>query len=125
MSSEYVELLKDLSRPIPGIGFRRMFGADCMFHDGLMFAILHEERLYLKVDEDTRGLFDEEGLPPFTYPHKDGTTGTLSGYRLAPERLYDEGDEFCDWARRAIAVAHRAAEKKVAKPRKKNIRTKG
>ena len=40
-------------------------------------------------------------------------------YWRAPERLYDEPDEFVEWARRALAVSLASPAKKKAKRKTK------
>ena len=47
-------------------------------------------------------------------------------YWRAPERLYDEPDEFIDWCRAAVAVARRSeAAKAEEKARKASRKRKG
>jgi DNA transformation protein and related proteins len=118
MPSDYPDLIKDLARPIPGVTFKRMFGGHGVFRDGLMFAILLDEKLYFKADDSSRGRYLAEGLPPFSYARKGGAAPVSLSYMLAPERLYDEADEFCEWAREAIEVARRADAKKPARQRR-------
>lgn len=116
MNAELRDLLADLTRPIPGVVLRRMFGGVGLFADGLMFAILIGDDLYLKVDADSAAAFDAEDLPPFRYARKDGMA-VLTSYRRAPERLFDDSDEFLDWARVAVATARRVALR--PKPRRR------
>lgn len=98
-----------------------MFGVDGVFMrlpDGdLMFGLIASETLYLKVDDSTRGDFEEEGERPFVYESKTGKQDVASYYEL-PEALYDEPDVFTDWARKAFDVALRAR-----KPKKKRKKT--
>ena len=71
-----------------------------------MFALVAEDTLYLKADEDTAIAFKAEGCGPFLYDGKDRPVA-MRYWRL-PERLYDEPDEFRQWALNAFAVAERA-----------------
>lgn len=121
------EFLRDLMEPLGGIAFRKMFGGLSIYQDGLVFALEIDGSLYFKVDEQTRGRFVAEECPQFEYTTKDGRTNQMSYWR-APERLYDEPDEFIEWCRTAIGVARRAdaakAEQKARKvSRKRKITT--
>lgn len=93
--------------PLGRITVRRMFGAQGVFLDGLMFAIIAGETLFLKADDETRADFQAEGLSQISYDKSDGTT-ILMAYWQAPDRLLDDDDEMIAWARKAILVARRA-----------------
>jgi DNA transformation protein len=121
MDGSFREFLADLFDQIGGVGFRRMFGGLGIFREGLMFALVADDVLYFKTDDETRPAFEVEGCGPFTYQAKDGLRST--SYWRAPERLYDEPDEFRNWAMTAFAVAERFKEKK-PKPRAPRRRSK-
>ena len=88
-----------------------MFGKTGVFCDGLMFGMVTDNMLYLRVDDDNRLAFKEaESSPPLNYAKK-GETIDLSFWR-APERLFDEPDELVTWARIALAAARRVAAKR-------------
>lgn len=89
---------------------RAMFGGGGVFHDGIMFAIIANELLYLKADDTNRCDFEAEGMGPFAYESK-GKTATMS-YWEVPERLYDDPDEFATWAAKAYTVAVKAKKKR-------------
>jgi DNA transformation protein len=110
MPGGFHELLEELFGPLEGVTFRRMFGGVGVFRQGMMFALVDDDVLYLKADEATSPAFAAEGSSPWTYPGMRGAT-TLPYWRL-PERLLDEPEEFRQWALTAFAVAER---KKAAK----------
>ena len=112
--SALVEHLMDVLRPLGGVAARRMFGGAGMFRDGLMFALIADEVLYLKADATTVPTFEAEQLGPFTYGTKNGNR-VLTSYWQAPERLLDDDEEMRDWCRRAADVAERAAGGKIVK----------
>ena len=107
----------DLFAPFGRILVRRMFGGDGLFHDGVMFGLVYEERIFLKTSEDTRKSFIAEGLKPFTYPMKKGE-GILTSYYPLPDRLYDDPEDLAEWARAAYGVARNSptAQKKKRAP---------
>jgi len=90
---------------------RRMFGKTGVFCDGVMFGMVRDNVLYLRVDDYNRVIFKEaEAFPSLSYEKKDRTID-LSFWR-APERLFDEPVELVTWARVALAAARRVAAKR-------------
>ena len=112
------EFLEELFAPVGRIQLKRMFGGLGAFSDGLMFAIVIAEIIYLKADAETWAAFEAESCTPFVCPRKDGRAVSLSYWRM-PERLIDEPDEFVAWSRQAIAVARRADATKAKKPKRR------
>lgn len=93
------------------VSMRRMFGKTGVFCDGLMFGMVTENVLYLRVDDHNREAFREaEAYPPLNY-EKQGQMIDLSFWR-APERLLDEPDELIEWARIALEAARRVAARR-------------
>ena len=115
VDSALIEHLMDVLRPLGGVAARRMFGGAGLFRDGVMFALISDEVLYLKADATTVPAFEAENLGPFTYGTKKGYR-VLTSYWLAPERLLDDDEEMRDWCRRAADVAGQAARGKVKAP---------
>ena len=109
VSNEYKAFLTDLFAGFGPVSIRSMFGGGGVFHDGLMFALIADDTLYLKVDDINRGDFESEGMKPFTYTGK-GKPVSMS-YWEVPEATYDDPDLFVEWARKAFAAAQRAKKK--------------
>jgi DNA transformation protein and related proteins len=86
------------------VTIRPMFGGAAVQHDGLTFALLDDDVLYLKVNDETRSKFEAEGLKPFSYPTKKGDMVML-GYYRAPSRCLDDADEMKAWCSTAFDVA--------------------
>lgn len=82
-----------------------------------MFAIVMDQRLYLKVDAQSRPEFEQLGLAAMTYEAK-GKAVKLS-YFEAPDAIMDCPQQAADWARRAFDAALRVQAKRLSKPRKK------
>jgi DNA transformation protein and related proteins len=110
-SESFAEFLREQLAPLGRITMRRMFGKTGVFCDGVMFAMVTENTLYVRVDDQNRVTFKEaESFPPLNYA-KRGSTIDLSFWRV-PERLFDEPDELVMWARAALAAARRVAAKR-------------
>lgn len=118
-----VEYFRDLCRPLGNVTSKRMFGGLCLWHEGLAFALVIADTLYLKVDDVNGPAFDARSLPRFSYETKTGRT-TVMSYARAPEEVFDDPDVFAEWARGAIAASRRAAAAKPAKsaPRKPRVK---
>ena len=110
-SDSFASFLREQLAPIGQVTLRRMFGKTGVFCDGLMFGMVTEDELYLRVDEHNQAKFEEaRSSPPLTYD-KQGRTIILSFWR-APDRLLDDTDELVAWARCAMGAAHRVAERR-------------
>jgi DNA transformation protein len=119
-SDSFAEFLSEQLAPLGRVTMRRMFGKTGVFCDGLMLGMVADNTLYFRVDDDNRAAFKEAAsFPPLNY-RKKGDTIDLSFWR-APERIFDEPDEFVTWARIALAAARRvAAKRERAAPRRKS-----
>src|SRR4051794_24929088 len=107
-SAAFAEFLCEQLAPLGHVAMRRMFGKTGVFCEGVMFGMVTEDTLYLRVDDLNRATFKEaESSPPLNYV-KQGRTIDLS-FWCVPERLIDEPDELVAWARAALAAAHRVA----------------
>jgi len=118
MDPEYIRELFAEFRPVD---VRRMFGGAGIFCDGLMFGLIFDGAIYLKIDDATLPDFEREGSKPFIYTRakSPGRVGKHSlNYWRMPERLYDDPTELAHWAARSFAVAQaRKAVKSRAKQR--------
>jgi DNA transformation protein and related proteins len=106
-SAEYLDFITEQLSDFGPVTVRRMFGGAGIFRDGLMFALIAGETLYLKADNVLQGEFEALSLPPFTYGAK-GAKRTVMSYWRAPEACLDDRDEMTEWARKAFAAALRA-----------------
>ena len=113
------EFIRDLFLDFGPVQIRRMFGGAGIYADGIIFALVIRDQIYLKTDAGTVPAFEREGCGPFEYTTKNGKRTAMSYWRL-PDRLYDDTEELAQWARRALVVARdKAAVKSTAKSPKK------
>ncbi len=103
--SDFIPFVQELLEDWGTVSARRMFGGHGLYHEGLMFAIVMDNRLYLKADDINRPDFEALGLTPFTYPMK-GKDVALS-YWAAPDAIFDEPTEAVRWACSAWDAAAR------------------
>lgn len=104
--SDFVEYLHELFSDFGPIESKRMFGGHGVFHSGLMFGLIADDTLYLKVDDESLALFEDQNLGPFEY-EKKGKLMQLSYYEAPPDCL-ENRDEATRWARIAYEAAVRS-----------------
>ena len=84
-SDSFAEFLREQLAPLGRVTMRRMFGKTGVFCDGVMFGMVTENMLYLRVDDHNRAAFEEaRSSPPLSY-EKKGVPIDLSFWR-APDR---------------------------------------
>lgn len=106
-------ILEQLSRVLPDVRSRSMFGGVGVYCGDLFFALIDNDTLYFKVDEETRPDFEAIGMGPFR-PFGEGGE-TMKYYEVSAE-LIEEQEALREWAQRAVAVARRA--KRPGRPRR-------
>ncbi len=104
--SEFVDYLSEVFEPFGMIRVRRMFGGFGVYHNSLMFALVEDDVLYLKADEQSVRFFEDKGLAQFQY-HKKGQPVKMS-YYMAPEEIFEDPEAAEVWALRAYEAAVRS-----------------
>lgn len=117
-NDDLLDILKDALSSLGTVSGRRMFGGVGVYFDGIFFAIIDGGVVYFRTYEATRSNFEAEGSRAFTYATKNGPA-QLGSYWRVPERLIDDPDELCDWAKGAIAAARDVSAAKERKQRAK------
>lgn len=110
----FADFVVELMSGLGPVVAKRMFGGHGIYLHELMFALIVEERLYLKADEQTVAQFQSRGLPPFSYETRNGTQSSLS-YFEAPGEVYDEREHMLHWARLGYDSAVRKQAQTAAK----------
>jgi DNA transformation protein len=116
--TEYLEFLSEWLAPFGEITMRAMMGGHVMYCDGVVFALVADNTLHLKVDDQTRSRFEALGLEPFR-PFPDRPE--VMQYYPPPADFFEDTDAMKDWGRDAIETGRRAQSKK--KPAKRPQRT--
>ena len=121
--------IRELFASFRPVDVRRMFSGAGIFAEGMMFGLVVDEVIYLKVGEENEADYEREDLPPFRYRAKGGER-TIRSYCRMPDRLYDDPDELAQWSAKALRVAvqkakpERKPERKPAdKPKRKSVRS--
>ena len=108
-SPEFIEYLLEQMQGVGLVSARAMFGGHGIYHDGIMFALVADDVLYLKTDELNRPEFEARNLPPFLYQRKDKLI--RMSYNEAPGEVLDDPDEMTSWAQSAIDASRRSTKK--------------
>ena len=77
---------------------RAMFGGHGIYWRGVIFGIIFQERLYLKVDDGSRGDYIARGMEPF----RPNERQTLKAYYEVPPDVFSDREELVSWAKEAI-----------------------
>jgi DNA transformation protein len=93
------------------ISSRPMFGGHGLYRRDVIFGILFRGRLYLKVDEESKGQYVARGTGPF----RPNERQTLKSYYEVPPVIIDDPEALLAWARGAIRAGQ--ASRRLLEPR--------
>jgi DNA transformation protein len=102
-------IVDQLSRVVPRVRARSMFGGVGIYAGELFFALIADDTLYFKVDESNRADFETRRMGAFR-PY--GESGDVMGYYQVPHELLEDPDALRPWVEKAIAVAGRKRVKR-------------
>lgn len=108
MSDDLIAHLQDLFAPLGRLAARRMFGGYGLYLDGLIFGIVIDGSVCLKVDEETKPRFLAAGCVPFVY--RGQKEPIAMSYWTVPEEAMESPQDMLPWARLALAAALRKAQ---------------
>jgi DNA transformation protein len=97
-------VLDQLTRALPRIRSRSMFGGVGVYSDDHFFALIANDVLYFKVDDGNRGDFVARGMGPF---RPFGESGEVMQYYQLPDDILEDVDALKTWGDAAVAVARR------------------
>lgn len=109
------EWVEEVLGKLPELSVRRLFGGAGVYSEDTIFGILYDQRLYLKTDAQTRPAFVERGCDAL----RARSGAVLTAYYEVPAEVLDDEDELLRWARLALGVAHRGAQRTPEGPRRK------
>ena len=113
VSSDYLAYVLEQLAGLAGLSARRMFGGVGLYCEELFFALLDNDTLYLRVNDDNRADYTARGMSAFR-PYADRPELSMSYYE-APADVLEDPAQLVSWARRSVAVAM-AAGKLAGKP---------
>ncbi len=103
VSADYRDFVLEQLAPLGQIASRAMFGGVGVYANGLFFALIADDVLYLKGDETLRPELEAAGAQAF----KPFDGDKAMAYWSAPAEALDDQEILLDWARKSLAVAAR------------------
>jgi DNA transformation protein len=113
--------VRELLAGLGPVTIKRMFGGAGVYADGVMFGLIADDTLHIKVDEALQRDLAAEGSGPFIWMSASGPRAgeaVAFGYWRMPDAALEDPEDAVRWARQALAVARAAAAKKPARKRK-------
>jgi DNA transformation protein len=104
-----VEWVREALEPLGTVTSKRLFGGASLHFEGLAFAILAFDALWLKADAQSAAEWGD--TERFSVTREHGKVQSLN-YRRAPDETYDDADALRHWALLAIEASRRAPPKK-------------
>lgn len=89
------------SRPIRA---RRMFGGVGLYCDEVFFAVLDDDRVFFKTDEQTRPQYEAAGMGQWAI---ESPSGGAMPYHEVPAEVLDDPRRLGEWIDAAVEVARR------------------
>jgi DNA transformation protein and related proteins len=106
----FVEHAADLLGLVAPVQARAMFGGHGLYAQGVMFALLDDDELFLKVDDLCRGRFEVAGCRRWAYQGPKGPMPT--SYYRPPDDAHENPEAMLPWGRLALDAALRAKASK-------------
>jgi DNA transformation protein and related proteins len=106
VSSDFVEFICEQLAPLGSIQARSMMGGRTLYCDNVIFALIDNDQLYIKVDASSLPRFKAAGSSLFA-PFKDEPNKTMNYARL-PDDALDDRESLLAWARLGIEPGQRS-----------------
>jgi DNA transformation protein len=107
VSESFLSYVMDQLTDFGDFQTKKMFGGVGIYHEGLMFALVGNEKFCLKADDSNRADFEAYGMRAFL---SDENTKGLP-YWEVPVEIMEDREVLADWAHKAYQVAVQAKKK--------------
>jgi len=101
VSTDFLDYVLDQLSAWDEISVKRMFGGAGLYREGLMFALVVNNIVYLKVDKTNINKFIQEGSTPLK-PLK--SEATVPSFYNVPPDIFEDSDQFIEWARESLSI---------------------
>ena len=109
MTTDFVDYAVEMLRSFGAVTTRRMFGGWGIYRDGVFFALIADDTLYFKSDDESRAEFERASPGPFVFEKKGERI--VTHYYAVPEDAFEDPEIMARWARLGYAAALRAARR--------------
>lgn len=101
LSNSYLDhVIACLSRATE-VAYRRIFNGVGIYHQGVQFALIINNRLYFRADDYSRALYQQQGMAAF----QPRGVQLQSNFFQLPDRLLEQPRELRYWMRIAVEAA--------------------
>ena len=100
LSSSQKTLVDRIGGVVDDIEARMMLGTVGLFAGDQQFGVLDDERVFLRVDDDSRSVFEEAGTQPYS-----ASDVKQAAYLEVPDGVVKDTDMLAAWVQRAIEAA--------------------
>lgn len=102
VSANYVAHVLRLMAQVAPVSYRRIFHGVGLYYQGVQFAIIVHDRLYFRVDDASRMLYQERGMSAF----RPGTVSAQeSSFYQLPNDVLENPAELLYWMRTAVEAS--------------------
>jgi|SRR6185503_5604853 len=113
VSDSYLAFVLEQLDGVARLVTKRMFGGVGIYSDGTFFAVIDNDTVFFKVDENLAKRYRDKGMPPFApIPGQK----PMMGYYQVPPDVLEDGGLLVKWATDSIRCAEPANRKS---PRRK------
>lgn len=120
--NSFHDFVRELFAGVGRVEVKRMFGGAGAWVDGVMFLLIADDAIHIKVDDALKAELRVEGCGPFVWEPQSGPRAGEKidlGYWRLPDSALDDPDEAASWGRKALAVAKAKASAKKPKAKAK------
>jgi len=103
LHSTFITLALEAMTAVAPITYRRIFNGFGIYHLGVQFALILQDNLYFRANEDSRCLFEAQQMPAF---QPRGADMVESFFFQLPQDVLQKPEELKYWMRIAVEASH-------------------
>ena len=104
MANEFSQHIFDQLAELGEIEMGRFFGGTGFKIGGVQFAMCMGSSLYLVVNDQTRGKYQQAGSGPFSYNTRKGQR-LVHRYYQVPDEILEDHDQLIHWVQESIGIS--------------------
>lgn len=101
LSNRYLDHVIARLSQVAEVAYRRIFNGAAIYHHGVQFALIVNDRLYFRADDSSRSLYEQQEMHSL---QPRGVKLQSDFYQL-PDALLDEPNELRHWVRIAVEAS--------------------
>lgn len=101
VSNDFIDYVIDQLSDWGKVTVKRMFGGAGLYYDGLAFAMVSNDVVFLKVDETNKYKYIQQGslpLKPFS------SDVIVPSFYNVPDEIFEDSDQFVEWVGESFAI---------------------